>query len=398
MNVSRHPIRRLLACAVMALAASGCNAKSGPLDPLQPASTMEEYRAMSEQLFRIDQAAIEAEAKAAGLDKAPKPQKAKRFGFDARKATTDSEFIATAQGRQVAENVLSFQTPSGGWSKRTDMGVPRQKGHQFGVEKNYIPTFDNLATSTQFWVMVNACNSLKEARYCDSAARALKYILIAQYPNGGWPQTFPLRGKYHDYITYNDTAITSLLTIVAAAANGDPRLEFIPGALRALAQNSLQRALNMVVATQVKVNGEPTIWGAQHHANSFEPTAARAFEPVALATSESADLVLFLMTLEQPPEHVQRSIESASAWFERHRINGLKYRRDGSLPSLIPEENADPLWARFYDIHSDRPIFGDRDGKVYFDVDKVSEERRQGYAWYTEQPHKVLKQYAKWKQ
>ena len=395
MKLPHIPARSLLLSTLM-LVISGCSAEAGPLDSLQPARTMAEYRAMSEQLYKLDQAAVKAEARAAGLDKSPKPNKAKRFGFDAKQAAKDSAFFTSEEARQIAENLLTFQTPSGGWSKRTDMSVPREKGQQFGVEKDYVPTFDNLATSTQFWVMVNACNSLKEARYCDSAARALKYILIAQYPNGGWPQTFPLRGKYHDYITYNDTAITSLLTIVAAAANGDPRLDFVPDELRELAAGSLQRALEMVVATQVEVDGKPAIWGAQHDAETLEPTAARAFEPVALATSESADLVLFLMSLEQPPEPIQQSIENAKAWFDKHRIDGLRYRRDGNLPSLVPEEDADPLWARFYDIDSDRPVFGDRDGKVYFDVDKVSEERRRGYAWYTEQPYKVVKEYRKW--
>ncbi|WP_066961591.1 pectate lyase [Microbulbifer sp. Q7] len=375
--------------------ASGCSAEADPLDALQPARTMLEYRAMSEQLYRLDQAAVKAEAKAAGLDDSAKPKKAQRFGFDAKKAASDSAFIATSAGRQIAENLLTFQTPSGGWSKRTDMGVPRPPGVQFGSEKSYVPTFDNLATSTQFWVMANACTSLGEARYCDSATRALKYILIAQYPNGGWPQTFPLRGGYHDYITYNDTVITSLLTIVAAAANGDPRLSFVPQALRKQAQDSLQRALQMVAATQVEVQGKPTIWGAQHHAESFAPVAARAFEPAALATSESADLVLFLMSLEQRPAYIQKAIDGALTWFEQHRIDGLRYRRDGKLPSLAPREDANPLWARFYDINGQRPVFGDRDGKVYFDVDEISEERRRGYAWYTEQPYKVIKQYRK---
>lgn len=394
MKFAQLSVRSLLLSALV-FSVSGCSAEADPLDQLQPAKTMAEYRAMSEQLYKLDQAAVKAEAKAAGLDKSPKPKKAKRFGFDAQKAATDSDFFTTPEGRQIAENLLTFQTPSGGWSKRTDMGVPRPQGYQYGTEKSYVPTFDNLATSTQFWVMANACNSLGEARYCDSATRALKYILIAQYPNGGWPQTFPLRGKYHDYITYNDTAITSLLTIVAAAANDDPRLKFVPQVLREQAHDSLQRALEMVAATQVEVQGKPAIWGAQHDAETFAPTAARAFEPVALATSESADLVLFLMSLEQPPAHIQKSIDDAKDWFEKHRIDGLRYRRDGKLPSLVPEEDADPLWARFYDIDGDRPIFGDRDGKVYFDVDEVSEERRRGYAWYTEQPYKVLKKYRK---
>ncbi|WP_295798110.1 pectate lyase [uncultured Microbulbifer sp.] len=367
-------------------------------DRHKPAQTMQEYRALSEHFYALDQEVIKQELAAAGLKKSFKPSKHKLFGFDIKKAVSDREFIASAEGKALADSLLSFQTPSGGWSKRTDMRTPRQPGEQFGTEKSYVPTFDNYATSTQFWVMVNACNAHQDRRYCDSASRALRYILLAQYPNGGWPQTFPLRGKYHDDITFNDDAISNLLKVVAAAANGDERLAFVADDLKLQAKRSLERALDMLVATQVEVNGEPTIWGAQHDAETLEPTSARAFEPVALATSESADLVLFLMTLENPPEKLRKAIDHANQWFARHQIDGLRYRRGDELPALVPEEDADPLWARFYDIDSDRPVFGDRDGKVYFDIEQVSAERREGYGWYTEQPYKALKQYRKWKQ
>lgn len=365
---------------------------------LAPAETMREYRLISEQLYALDQGVLQAELASSGLEKSTKPAKAKLFGFDVKKALYDRDYMASDAGQALADSLLTYQTPSGGWSKRTDMRTPRQPGQYHGTEKSYIPTFDNYATSVQFWVMVNACNAHKDARYCDSASRALRFILLAQYPNGGWPQTFPLRGKYHDDITFNDDAIANLLKIVGAVAEGDERLTFISTELKTQSQDALKRALEMLVATQVKVNGEATIWGAQHHPQTLEPTSARAFEPVALATSESADLMLFLMTLKQPPQSVRDAIGSAASWFEKHQIDGLRYRRGDVLPALVKDESADPLWARFYDIDSDRPVFGDRDGSIYFEIEKVSAERREGYGWYTERPYKALKEYRKWKQ
>ncbi|WP_160152533.1 pectate lyase [Microbulbifer sp. ALW1] len=391
----------LCAAMVSLLVLGGCSgdssAQEDAKDGLQPATSMQEYQLLSDHFRSLDEKALQAELESIGQKKSTKPTKHKLFGFDVKKALYDRDYIASAESKALADSLLTFQTPSGGWSKRTDMHLPRKPGQHFGTETSYVPTFDNYATTTQFWVMVNVCNAHKLDRYCDSASRALRYILLAQYPNGGWPQTFPLRGKYHDDITFNDDAIANLLKVVAAAAEGDERLNFLADELKTQAKHSLQKALDMLVATQVEIDGEPTIWGAQHNAQTLEPTAARAFEPVALATSESADLMLFLMTLKNPPENIRRAIERANNWFEKHQIDGLRYRRGDQLPALLPQEDADPLWARFYDIDSDRPVFGDRDGKVYFEIDKVSAERRAGYGWYTERPYKALKEYRKWK-
>jgi hypothetical protein len=32
-------------------------------------------------------------------------------------------------------------------------------------------------------------------------------------------------------------------------------------------------------------------------------------------------------------------------------------------------------------LKTDKPIYGDRDGQVYYDLAKISEERRTGYSW-----------------
>lgn len=378
--------------ALMALAAV-CRADL--LADAQPARTMADYRALSQQLRQLDGDRFTRELESAGLERPLPAVYAAHFGFDPKPG---DDFYRTPAGRHLADIVLSYQTPSGGWSKRTDMGAaPRRQGQAFGVEKDYIPTFDNDATSTQFWFMARAYRATGDRRYAHSAERALRLILLAQYPSGGWPQSFPLRGKYHDDVTYNDKVSCNLLEILRAVAEGNEATDFLPAELRRRAAAGLQRGLQLVVDTQVVSDGRRTLWAAQYDPHTLEPAAARAFEPAGLATAESADLLLFLMDLDKPSPAIRRAIVSAHAWIAAHRIDGYRWGRgEGDYRELSADPGAGPLWARFYEIGSDRPVFGDRDGRVYYDVREISAERARGYGWYTESPNKVLKRFAAW--
>ncbi len=53
-------------------------------------------------------------------------------------------------------------------------------------------------------------------------------------------------------------------------------------------------------------------------------------------------------------------------------------------------------WARFYEIGTNRPIYGDRDGSIHFDVRELSRERREGCAWFSKSPADALAKYEKW--
>ena len=63
---------------------------------------------------------------------------------------------------------------------------------------------------------------------------------------------------------------------------------------------------------------------------------------------------------------------------------------------LIPAPGNGPLWARYYEIGSDRPIFGDRDKSIHDDVNEISKERRKGYGWYRDTPKRLLQHYRRW--
>jgi PelA/Pel-15E family pectate lyase len=64
---------------------------------------------------------------------------------------------------------------------------------------------------------------------------------------------------------------------------------------------------------------------------------------------------------------------------------------------VIKDPNAGPLWARFYDIKTNHPIFVGRDSVVHYDVAEIEDERRNGYAWYVDGAADLLsKDYPKW--
>ena len=107
-----------------------------------------------------------------------------------------------------------------------------------------------------------------------------------------------------------------------------------------------------------------------------------------LSGSESVRIVQFLMQLEDPDDEVFQAIEGAVAWFERSKLKGIKLVRveDAAMPRgfdqvVVEDAAAPPMWARFYEIHANQPIFCSRDGIPRRTFAEISHERRNGYSW-----------------
>ena len=60
--------------------------------------------------------------------------------------------------------------------------------------------------------------------------------------------------------------------------------------------------------------------------------------------------------------------------------------------SVVKDKAAPPLWARFYEIETMKPIFLGRDSVIRYDVCRIEAERRNGYAWYVSTPNELLEQ------
>lgn len=352
------------------------------------------YNVKSEHWKALDKAAIAAERKALGISEVKLPAYTKEFGFEPKQA---DDWFKSAEGERIMGIILSFQTPSGGWSKRTDMGKnARQPGEAFGVEENYIPTFDNNATNTQLQLLAQAYSVTGKKVYLNAFERGVQLIVDAQYPNGGWPQNYPIVGGYHDHITYNDNLIKQLMELLYEISLGKNEFAFVTKKMRKQAQATYEKGLECIKKTQVETNGQLTIWGAQHDRLTLAPAKARNFEMVSLSSTESAHLMSFLMDLDKPDADTIKAVHAAAKWFQENRILGQRWSRTDFALQADPEAPA--MWSRFYEMGTNKPIFGDRDSSIYYSVAQVSEERRKGYAWYSTAPNKIFEKYQSWAQ
>jgi PelA/Pel-15E family pectate lyase len=306
--------------------------------------------------------------------------------------TQAADWYATPAARRIADNVLTHQSPEGGWPKNTPLNLPARPDADPGLTN----TFDNQATTLPLAFLARMTTATSDAAYAAAFQRGLDYVLAAQYPNGGWPQYYPLRGGYHDHITFNDDAMVRVLTMLQDVAAGRSPYGFVDPAQRARASAAVSRGVDVILKTQVRQDGRLTVWCAQHDAVTLAPAWARRFEPPSLSGSESVGIVRFLMSLEHPSPEVRAAIEGARAWFERSAIRDTRlesYVNAEGQPDrrLVPVPGADPLWARFYDLQTNAPIYMGRDSVAHADLGDIERERRMGYTYVGAWPAALLR-------
>ncbi|RME70596.1 MAG: pectate lyase, partial [Verrucomicrobia bacterium] len=304
-----------------------------------------------------------------------------------------SGWYGAEEAVRIAERVLAFQLPSGGWTKNIDLAADRSAEERAQLLRRAAEagsTIDNGATTRELRFLARVYRAHPDERWAEAIRRGVDYLLQAQYPNGGWPQFYPLIGGYHDHITYNDDAMIRVLRLLRDVACGAPDFAFRGAEMRQRAAEAVERGVACILATQVVVDGEKTVWCAQHDAETLAPAPARKYEPISLSGVESVEIVRFLMELDDFSPAIVEAVEGAVAWFERTAIRGFRYEFVDApgLPGgrdrvLVPDPEAGPLWARFYDIETQRPIFLGRDSVVHERLSEIEHERRVGYRWYS---------------
>lgn len=309
----------------------------------------------------------------------------------AHAATKDTQFLDAA--RDAGDALATGQLESGGWDyliefdpvkraawyRRADIGSCNAA--EVAKRKN-ISTFDdnNSQSAIRFLLaladVTKASTDPRDGRVRIALDYALKKMLAAQYPNGAWPQrydgqprnaadypvlkasipaTYPRQyGKenYFRHYTLNDNTQRDCILTLLDAWHRTGRREFL---------DAVKRGAEFLILAQLP-EPQPT-WAQQYNAR-MEPAWARAFEPPAACTSESVGVLRLLTDLhvELGDARYLEPLPRAIAWFKR-------------------SEMSPGLWARYYELHTNKPIFGDRDGKIYYRLEDISEERRKGYSW-----------------
>lgn len=320
-------------------------------------------------------------------------QAAEHFRFR-KYAKQPAGWFASSKALGIANNLLASQRPNGSWPKNIDtsQSVGPPLNARTGLGRG---TFDNGATCGEIRFLGHVYKETGQKKYLHPFLKGVDHVLEAQYENGGWPQYFPPKG-YARHITFNDNTMVNLMNLTRDLANEDV-FSFLDDKRIDQLKRVFNRGIDCIVNCQIRVDGELTAWCAQHDSVSFEPRGARTYEHPSISGSESVGIVQLLMSLTNPSPQVQRSIEAACQWFEKSKLAGIKQVKVNGDKIIVADNNAPPLWARFYEGGTNRPIFSGRDGVIKYSLAEIEFERRNGYSWYSSAAQSLSSELAKWR-
>lgn len=323
-------------------------------------------------------------------------------------ATISSSSVSSDE---AADRMLLYQRSNGGWpqynGKPTNysQSIPENVQKKVASEKNaQDATMDDGITSTEVEYLLKAYGSTDNEDYLLGAQKGISYLLAAQNAAGGWPQRYPNLNSYYGHITYNDQAMIDVMKLLKEVGEGKGVYQSVENDLRNRAKSAVAKGIQCILKTQVRQKGKLTVWCAQHHPQTLKPAKGRSFEPPSLSGAESVHIVRFLMTIDKPSQEVRNSIKSAVSWFEKSKIVGWNFKeiKDSSQPTgrdrVVYEDSHSIIWARFYELSTNRPIFTGKDGVVKYALADIDNKRRVSYSFYGRWPKRLLnEEYPQWR-
>lgn len=276
-------------------------------------------------------------------------------------ATGDRLHLQAA--REAAGALLWTQLASGGWSTYHDYALPSARKQHYRRdldagdtergERRAHTTLDDDKSQLALLFLLELAH-LPESNADAGLQAAVRFgldaLLAAQAPNGGWPQGFsgpadpgapvlkPVMPKewprvwpnldYTGYYTLNDGNLRTVAKVLARAHE-------LTGEARYL--ESLKKLGDFLLLSQCP---EPQPGWAQQYNLAMEPAWARKFEPPCVSSSETLSalntlLDIWLVTGE---DKYRAPFASALAWLEKVRL-------------------PDGQYARFQELHTDKPLY-----------------------------------------
>ena len=307
--------------------------------------------------------------------------------------------------------MLIWQRSNGGWSKTvSDFSqynreqTDAEKAAAASTKNNLDASIDNSHVTQELRDLLADYKSTNNPNYLIAAEKAIDYLFLAQYANGGWPQYYPDKSGYRHQITYNDDAIVRVMNVMWDISKGKNNLELVKPSYKDKAVASFNKGIDIILKTQITVNGKKTAWCAQHDEISLLPATARAYELPSISGSESVGIARTLMLVENPSAEVKQAIKDAVDWFNSAKILNISTKQvpDATGPNgydvVVYSTPGTTIWARFYDLTTGLPFFCGRDGIKKATLAEIEIERRAGYSWYGSWPSGLIgTEYTAWK-
>jgi PelA/Pel-15E family pectate lyase len=339
----------------------------------------------------------------------------RRIRDDSRviQAEPDQPVYAPEQIRQIVDNILLFQRANGGWPKDYDMLAvltPAQKEAVRATRDRSDTSFDNRNIHSQVDYLARAYARFRDESWRDACLRGLDFMLAAQYANGGFPQRFPDPQGYAAHITFNDGVMIGILNVLKDAADGLPHWEWLDERRRQQARRAVDNGVDCILKCQIRVAGVRTGWCQQHDVRTYEAAPARTFELASICPQETTEICRFLMRFDRPTPDMIAAVDDAVAWLQSAALAGIRVEKVPAPVVEFPRHRADfdvvvredpqakRLWARHYEIGTNRPVFAGRDAVKRYVLSEIERERRTGTLWYGTWPETLLERdYPRWR-
>ena len=269
-----------------------------------------------------------------------------------------AEWYGSAEAQQIADVVLYVQKTNGGWMKNDQLHIltENEKKALYNARGEH-SCLDNGATTMEMRFLAKVWQQTKVEKYKASFLKALNMIFKAEKGCGGWSQYWPLsgNGSYQDYITFNDDLMTNVMRLLHEISTGKGDFAGMTDEdTRQHCSRSVQRAIDVIIKCQVDDNGTPAAWCAQHDTVTFLPTEGRPHELPSISGSESASLLSYLMTIDKPSKELQKTIHTAVAWLDAHKIPNKAVEdftnAKGEKDRRVVDKEGSAVWGRFIQL------------------------------------------------
>ena len=325
----------------------------------------------------------------------------------------DQPAYSPDQVPQILANILLFQRANGGWPKDYDMLAiltDEQRKAVVATHNHADTSFDNHNVHPQVDYLARAYSIGRDDSLRQACLRGLDFMLAAQLANGGFPQRYPKAKDYEVDITFNDGVTMGILNVLEDIAEGEPQWTWLDDARRKRARDAVARGIECILKCQIRVGDRLTGWCQQHDPVTFAAAPARTFELASICPQDSTEVVQFLMRFPKPSPRIVASVDACVEWLRKVRQSGIRVKK---VPApveeylrhtadfdvvVVADPKAPPIWARHYEIGTNRPVFAGRDGIKRYALAEIARERRTGTPWYGRWPSRLInREYPRWK-
>ena len=275
--------------------------------------------------------------------------------LEAFKITADRNYLMYAE--KVAEALIWGQHPSGGWHYLIDFDsaglsawYEQVAAKCWGWEEYYYyygnATFDDDVTISAARFLLNIFLATGDQKYQKPLQKVLDFILKSQYPNGAWPQRYPLNHKisehdHHDYTayyTYNDDVIHGNIMFLLEVYEKLGGEEY---------KDAAYRGMDFYLLSQFAA---PQAGWALQYDLQMNPGLARSYEPAAIASGQTIRNIRDLESFYKITGDAKylKPIPDAITWLKNSIIN------TDTLKNFTH--------ATFYQLETNKPLYAHREG------------------------------------